>query len=69
VAGKRAVAIVKIEPVGNYAVRLIFDDGHDTGLYSWPLLYALGIDRDARWAAYLARLESHGLSRGPDQGV
>jgi DUF971 family protein len=63
VAGKRDVEIVKIEPVGNYAIRLIFDDGHSTGLYSWPLLYGLGAERAQRWAAYLERLAAQGLSR------
>jgi DUF971 family protein len=65
VAGKRDVAISKVEPVGNYAVRLIFDDGHSTGLYSWPLLYALGAEEAARWADYLARLADHALARTP----
>lgn len=61
--GKSAVAITGVEPVGNYAVRLTFDDGHDSGIYSWSLLYRLGRDRDAIWAAYLAELAVRGLSR------
>lgn len=65
VAGRRHVNIMEIEPVGNYAVRLAFDDLHDTGIYSWSYLYELGRDMDARWAAYLAALESQGLSRDP----
>ncbi len=52
-----------MEPVGNYAVRLIFDDGHDTGIYSWELLHRLGRERDHRWRAYLQALERAGLSR------
>jgi DUF971 family protein len=52
---KQDVGISGIEPVGNYAVRLFFDDGHDTGLYSWTLLHQLGRDRDANWARYLER--------------
>ena len=65
VAGRRHVGIMKIEPVGNYAVRLIFDDMHDTGIYSWKYLYELGAQQDARWQAYLAALEAQGLSREP----
>ena len=63
VAGKRNVAIWQIEPVGNYAARLIFSDGHSTGLYSWDYLARLGRERERLWAAYLARLEEQGLSR------
>jgi DUF971 family protein len=68
VAGKRQVRIGAVEPVGHYALRLIFDDGHSTGLYSWALLHELGREREARWAAYLKRLDEHGLSRDPPQG-
>ena len=53
--GKQNVGISAVEPVGNYAVRLIFDDGHDTGLYSWTLLHELGRNRQAHWARYLER--------------
>jgi DUF971 family protein len=63
VAGKRSVSIVGIEPVGNYAVRLLFDDGHDTGIYSWEYLHTLGLEHDRRWNAYLAALRQRGLSR------
>jgi DUF971 family protein len=49
--------------VGNYAVRIVFDDGHDSGLFTWPYLATLGREMDARWAAYLAELEAKGLSR------
>ena len=65
VAGKRHVRITGIEPVGNYAVRLVFDDGHSTGLYSWDLLHQLGTERAARWSVYLKRLQEFGLSRDP----
>lgn len=61
--GKREVNIVAIEPVGHYAVRLVFSDGHDSGLYSWDYLYELGRDRDTRWQDYLARLQAAGASR------
>ncbi len=54
VTGKQDVAITAIEPIGNYAVRLVFDDGHDTGLYSWDWLFALGRDMADKWPAYLA---------------
>jgi len=63
VAGKRGVRLKTIEPVGNYAVRLIFEDGHATGLYSWALLHELGTERAQRWSAYLDSLRAHGLSR------
>lgn len=61
--GKADVAIEAIEPVGNYAVRLRFDDGHDTGLYSWACLHELGRTFDEKWAAYEAALQDAGLSR------
>ena len=64
-AGKRLVGINGIEPVGNYAVRLLFDDGHDTGIFSWPYLYELGRDQGGRWAAYEAALAAKGLMRDP----
>jgi len=56
VTGKQEVGLRAIEPVGQYAVRLIFDDGHDSGLYSWKYLYELGRDRDALWHRYLERV-------------
>ncbi len=61
--GKEKVSIDRIEPVGNYAVRLCFDDGHDTGLYSWDELWRLGRNKDALWQAYLERLEAAGHKR------
>lgn len=61
--GKRNVQITAIEPVGNYAVKLVFDDGHDSGLYSWDYLYELGIKHEQNWQQYLAQLEAAGASR------
>jgi DUF971 family protein len=63
--GKRDVAIIGVEPVGNYAVRLVFDDLHDTGIYSWEYLYDLGREQDSRWSVYLAALTARGLRREP----
>ena len=63
VAGKQAVGVAEITPIGSYAVRIRFDDGHDTGLYSWDALYALGREQAQRWGGYLAELQKHGLSR------
>lgn len=65
VHGKRDVEIMKIEPVGNYAVRITFDDMHNSGIYSWSFLRELGAEREARWADYLAELDEKGLSREP----
>jgi DUF971 family protein len=61
--GKEDVNITAVEPVGNYAVKLVFDDGHDTGLYSWDYLYELGADKEQRWQQYLQRLEQAGYQR------
>ncbi|BEV72038.1 DUF971 domain-containing protein [Paludibacterium sp. THUN1379] len=61
--GKRHVAITAVEPVGQYAVKLVFDDGHDSGLYSWDYLYELGQGQADNWQAYLDRLEAAGASR------
>jgi len=63
--GKRDVEIKEIEPVGNYAIKLAFSDGHDTGLYSWDYLYELGEKQESSWKSYLARLEQAGASRDP----
>ncbi len=63
VPGKRNVAILKIEPVGNYAVRITFDDLHDTGIFTWNYLHQLGHERALRWQAYLDELAEKGLSR------
>jgi len=61
--GKENVTITSIEPVGHYAVRLVFDDGHDTGLYSWSYLYELGRNMEANWQGYLDRLAAAGYAR------
>jgi ATP-binding protein involved in chromosome partitioning len=61
---KRNVRIADLRPVGNYAVRIVFDDGHDTGLYTWPYLQTLHDESDRRWAEYLSELAAKGLSRG-----
>jgi len=63
--GKKNVNIIHIEPVGQYAVRLDFSDGHNTGLYSWDLLYDYGLHQDKMWEHYLNRLEGAGASREP----
>jgi len=68
VSGKAEVGIKAVEPVGLYAVRLVFSDGHDTGLYTWKYLYELASQREARWNAYLAKLEAAGRSRQPAAG-
>jgi DUF971 family protein len=65
IPGRRHVGIMRIEPVGNYAVRLVFDDLHDTGIYSWDYLHELGHDQEGLWQAYLAALDARGLSRDP----
>ena len=64
VGWKRNVKIKELRPVGNYAVRIVFDDGHDTGLYTWSYLQTLHEERDKRWAEYLSALAVKGLSRG-----
>lgn len=63
VSGKADVAIKAVEPVGQYAVRLVFDDGHGTGLFTWPILYQLGREFEDNWRLYLSRLETAGKSR------
>jgi DUF971 family protein len=62
-AGKIDVAVAALEPVGRYAVRIVFDDGHDTGLYTWRYLHELGTTYDVAWPRYIAELAHHGLSR------
>lgn len=68
VSGRRHVGVIGIEPVGNYAVRISFDDLHDTGLYTWDYLYDMGKNQDSLWERYLAELEQAGLSREPRPG-
>ena len=63
VARKRTVKIKEVKPVGNYAARIVFDDGHDTGLYSWSYLRTLADEHDKRWGEYLSSLAQRGLSR------
>ena len=65
VHGRAHVGILEVEPVGNYAVRITFDDLHDTGIYSWSYLYQLGVEREKRWRDYLDALAANGLSREP----
>lgn len=60
--GKHEVVITQVEPVGNYAVKLVFDDGHNTGLYTWAYLYELGRDRPQKWQSYLDRLKELGVA-------
>lgn len=64
--GKKMINIRKIEPIGNYAIQLHFTDGHNTGLYSWDLLYNYGLNQDKIWQRYLQRMEEAGASREPD---
>ena len=64
-AGKRNVAITQIQPTGNYAVRLIFDDGHSTGIFTFAYLHELGVGQERKWADYLAELAAKRLSRDP----
>ena len=63
--GKETVGIRAIEPVGHYAVRLVFDDGHDSGLFTWSYLHELGVHRDEKWQQYLDRLQAAGYAREP----
>jgi DUF971 family protein len=65
IAGRAQVGIMAVEPVGNYAIRIKFDDMHDTGIFSWRYLYELGLNKDKVWAEYLKALEAKGLSRDP----
>jgi DUF971 family protein len=65
VPGKRDVGIAALEPVGHYAIRILFDDGHDTGIFSWDVLHRLGREQAARWRDYLAALKAQGLKREP----
>ena len=65
VAGRREIGIIAIEPIGNYAIRIKFDDLHETGIYTWPYLYMLGEKQEDVWQSYLEGLEAQGLSRDP----
>jgi DUF971 family protein len=68
VTGKSAVVIRAIEPIGQYAVKLVFDDGHDTGLYTWKYLYELGRDRTLNWERYQARVAASTAGNGKSGG-
>ena len=68
IAERAHVGILDLEPVGNYAVRIKFDDLHDTGIFSWDYLYQLGMEHDRRWRDYLAAVAARGLSREPKRG-
>lgn len=67
--GKQKVALTGVEAAGNYALKLTFDDGHDSGLFSWDYLYQLGRDQESLWQAYLDKLSAAGASRDPDTSV
>ena len=67
VHGRAHVGILAVEPVGNYALRIKFDDLHDTGIFSWTYLYQLGVEQAQRWHAYLDELKKHGVGREPDR--
>ncbi|HTY03764.1 MAG TPA: DUF971 domain-containing protein [Rhodocyclaceae bacterium] len=64
--GKRNVEISAVEPVGNYAIKPVFSDGHDSGIYSWDVLYDLGINQESYWQTYLTRLQAAGANRDVD---
>jgi DUF971 family protein len=66
VGGKREVSVLRVEPVGRYAVKLVFSDGHDSGLFSWGVLDRLAREHDVNWARYEARLAEAGMSRDRD---
>jgi len=65
IGGRRNVGIMSVEPVGNYAVKIVFDDLHDTGIYSWETFYEYGLKQDELWQAYLDSLAAKGLRRDP----
>ena len=67
--GKLNVRLIQIEPAGQYALKLTFDDGHDSGLFTWDYLYQLAIRQDALWADYLAELKAAGKTRDPNESV
>ncbi len=67
--GKKNVEIKHIEPVGTYAIQLTFSDGHDTGIYSWDLLYDYGLHQEEMWLRYVKRMEDAGANREPVEGV
>lgn len=69
IGGKKNVQVTNIEAVGRYAIKLTFDDGHDSGLYTWQTLLDLGQNYSSNWQQYLSRLEAAGLTRSSDTAV
>jgi len=69
VSGKQGVGIERVEAAGRYALKIVFDDGHDSGLYTWDYLQELAQNREANWQNYLDRLQRAGKGRDPDEGV
>ncbi len=67
--GKLHVALTQVQPAGNYALKLVFDDGHDSGLFTWDYLYQLGTHYTLMWQAYLEQLKASGHSRDPSESV
>ncbi|HZJ93164.1 MAG TPA: DUF971 domain-containing protein [Thiopseudomonas sp.] len=67
--GKLNVALTHVQPAGNYALKLTFDDGHDTGLFTWSYLYQLGTEQERLWQEYLQQLSAAGQSRDPSESV
>ena len=67
--GKMHVALTDVQPAGNYALKLTFDDGHDSGIFTWNYLYELATEHSALWQKYLAQLSAAGRSRDPDESV
>ncbi|MGV8886936.1 MAG: gamma-butyrobetaine hydroxylase-like domain-containing protein [Pseudomonas sp.] len=67
--GKIAVGLTKVEPAGQYALKLTFDDGHDSGLFTWEYLYQLGVRQEDLWNDYLAELKAAGKTRDPNQSI
>lgn len=65
--GKKEVKVLEIEPVGSYAIKIVYDDGHDSGLYTWEYLHQLGQNQEAMWQDYLEQLEAAGASREPGE--
>ena len=67
IVGKRGIKILKVDPVGNYAVRLTFEDGHNTGIFTWDYFARLAAEKESRWATYLGELAEKGFSREPSR--
>ncbi|MEO0435884.1 MAG: gamma-butyrobetaine hydroxylase-like domain-containing protein [Pseudomonadota bacterium] len=69
IAGKEAVQLLEVKPAGHYAMQLVFDDGHDSGFYTWEYLYDLCVNSTTLWSRYLADLQRNGLSRDPSTQI